>query len=612
MRLRRSRSAQALVMVTFALFAIVGLIGLAVDFGWMYFLEKNMQSAADAASLAAVRYAMERATSFADYDCTGSVTGCLATPTSCASIASGNLYSACLYAAANGFNHTTTGVTVRVQASDAVTAPTVIDDPGCAQPVDHPPTTGCVNTFYWVTVRVAQQVPQLFSAITGNMTGLVAARATAAIAESTVLGSLILINRENDPTGDARTLSTNLSVEGTGSVTVPGGIILASSSATRDHEAGRIQGASGRVVSPFTNIRDTGSYSSTRPDQWQNPPVNSPDSSSYWDPMWQKGGQPPINSDATLPFRPVDNGDLSRYCTDGICQPGIYYATESCRTECEGYKATGAPLRIPNNSTIRFQGVSPGFGAFGDWYFVGGLSVGPGTSLAMDPGRYAFLGVANTSKPVLEINNSVTISGGVSENSDAGRLLITSDWRPNGGYPGISQIWAQFMSTQQNAARANWAMNGLGFGKTVITAGNTEASRIDLFGLRKDDADVIAAGLNQFTPAVYWQDQRNSYVRYTDTGIVDTTCGSINSPCLNSPAPNPSDTPELLIQASPFANWGGMIYQPRGAWTRVQATGDDTGPLMIVTGAMRLQGGGNLTLTGPSTPLTIYTVALVE
>ena len=53
------RRGQALIMVTVALLAMSGLIGLAVDFGWSYYLRRTEQAAADAAAMAAVNAAMD-------------------------------------------------------------------------------------------------------------------------------------------------------------------------------------------------------------------------------------------------------------------------------------------------------------------------------------------------------------------------------------------------------------------------------------------------------------------------------------------------------------------------------------------------------------------------
>ena len=55
---RQKSSGQALVMVTMGLVAMAGLMGLAVDMGWSFFVQKQAQAVADAAALAAVQEAM--------------------------------------------------------------------------------------------------------------------------------------------------------------------------------------------------------------------------------------------------------------------------------------------------------------------------------------------------------------------------------------------------------------------------------------------------------------------------------------------------------------------------------------------------------------------------
>ncbi len=54
----KNSGGQALVMVTLALMAMAGLMGLAVDLGWSYFVQKEAQAAADGAALAAVQEAI--------------------------------------------------------------------------------------------------------------------------------------------------------------------------------------------------------------------------------------------------------------------------------------------------------------------------------------------------------------------------------------------------------------------------------------------------------------------------------------------------------------------------------------------------------------------------
>src|SRR5580698_5087885 len=50
--LKCGRRGQALLLVTLSLFAMCGLLGLAVDLGWSYFIKKSAQNAADSAALA--------------------------------------------------------------------------------------------------------------------------------------------------------------------------------------------------------------------------------------------------------------------------------------------------------------------------------------------------------------------------------------------------------------------------------------------------------------------------------------------------------------------------------------------------------------------------------
>ncbi len=59
-RRKKTSGGQAIVMVTMALFAMVGLMGLAVDLGWSFFVQKQAQSAVDGAAMAAVQEAYHR------------------------------------------------------------------------------------------------------------------------------------------------------------------------------------------------------------------------------------------------------------------------------------------------------------------------------------------------------------------------------------------------------------------------------------------------------------------------------------------------------------------------------------------------------------------------
>ncbi len=186
-RRAKSQKGQALLLVTVSLLAMCGLLGLAVDLGWSYFVKKSAQAAADSAALAAVTFAKANATP-PYITCNGSSPAalyCDSTPSTCASIVASyplsNVNSACLYAQQNGFQDGVGNVKVTVAAN--ITSPA--------------PTVQGVAVTYWVTVRVSQQIPQLFSAVFGNSSSLVSARATAALANvvatpTTILGTALI------------------------------------------------------------------------------------------------------------------------------------------------------------------------------------------------------------------------------------------------------------------------------------------------------------------------------------------------------------------------------------------------------------------------------------
>src|SRR5260370_6739435 len=169
---------QVLLLVTFALVPLCGMVGLVADIGYMRYVQRSAQKAADAAVLAAI----------ADYEGTnrGSVFSCGSgstapgwvcnntTPYTCPGAltsASNPVEDACLYAQQNGFDPTAGSSQSVTINSDA--------NPSTSHPI--PTAPGVNNGTWWITARVAQKVPSFFSAVLGNTSGLVAARASAAI-----------------------------------------------------------------------------------------------------------------------------------------------------------------------------------------------------------------------------------------------------------------------------------------------------------------------------------------------------------------------------------------------------------------------------------------------
>lgn len=167
LRRRRSYKGQATLLVTFVLIPMVALLGLVTDVGYMHYLKKSEQAAADAAVLAAV--------SQVHSNVGGSNFTCATVGVTCVSsyVCPANLTNAqnavqvgCLYAKANGFQ--------------SAGNQQVVIDSNVGSTV--PPTAPGVNSAaFWVTARVSQTVPQLFSAVMGNTSGTVAARATAGL-----------------------------------------------------------------------------------------------------------------------------------------------------------------------------------------------------------------------------------------------------------------------------------------------------------------------------------------------------------------------------------------------------------------------------------------------
>jgi Putative Flp pilus-assembly TadE/G-like len=156
-------------MATFCLVAMIGMIGLVTDLGWAHFVRLKAQAAADAAAVAGAEFVLTSAGQSGTIACGAGIvcqseTGC---PGSLSSPPTSNVQAACLYAQANGFVN---------RGNQKVTVASGTSSP--------PPTASGVHVSYWLTVRVSESVPQFFSAVLGNTTATVAARATGGLVGS--------------------------------------------------------------------------------------------------------------------------------------------------------------------------------------------------------------------------------------------------------------------------------------------------------------------------------------------------------------------------------------------------------------------------------------------
>ncbi len=587
----RKERGQVIVMVTFALFAMVGLMGLAVDLGWSYFTKKSAQAAADSAALAAAQQAFVSAGEGDDaYTCGTGVT-CQAA-TSCPG--AGNIQNGCLYAQQNGFSVTEGGrQNVTMEANTTYPIPTA---PG-------------VHPYYWVTARVSERVPQLFSSILGNTSSLVSARATAAVIDSSVMGSLILLNRESDcvpmDNGGQTVCGVDLLVQannnqGMDAVRADGGVLLASNKhgVTADGRwAGENQGG-GVVRAPYTFIRDQGYIVNSNNADWIQMPQNGySDRAIFKDPM--RGlGQPPPPTLAEAPAHPITLGNLLGGPDEAnpvVYQPGSYYAVDG------NGKPTGDPLTV--HGYIRFASDS---GGFGDYVFYGGLrNQSGGTVVEFDPGRYVIAGVTpqgQNPKPLFDVQTNMTIQDGTQTFNqappNAGEIFIFTDT----SYPGL-QPPPQLAGTQ--------AYNSLQMGISGFQTGNNADISINIHGLNRA-SDALPEELKPFSPVVLWQDQHNSVVKYTPQGYIDTSCGNnASTGCPNTALANPASV-EMFFKASPALHIWGVAYQPRGAFTSMVGGGGYDSPLQLIAGALKVHANSNLRLAEINQPLFIKKVALVE
>ena len=617
---------QAIVMVTLALMAMCGILGLAVDFGWAFFVKRAAQAAADTGALAAAQALRTTVGAIGPYNCYQNTCRTENSPLICTSSvindANDNLDNACLYAKQNGFID---AGRQRVRVNEGSS--------GSINGTATPPTRAGLEVQYWVTVRVTETVPQLFSAVMGNPWATVSARATAAIMEAESEGSLRLINREGDSIdwgsgqpvagvnldGQANTNQGNYSVD------AQGGILMASACSgnnCNNHYAGELQGGT-TVNAPYTHIRSTGTTSLSNNAAWTTAPVNGKsDGGDFWDPTRGKA-QPPLASATGKPVCPIAGGVIDGTQNPVVLGPGYYFATGVSGGQTI---ATAAQITIRGNVTFGSGGTcqsgSSGPGTFGDDYvFFGGMRVsqqGQGaTALTFEPARYVMAGVqqSNGQSPAgtlfdLSSGGNTTIAG--TGQNGLGALFIFTDGT---GYPGLNSVLARVGQTGGAGAdlEANKAAT-LKQGVAGFQTGNNAQVSISLDGLNKANG-TIPDELKPYNATVMWQDRRNSAVRYDPDGNIN--CGNTATTCaknggqLNADGVS-SNSPELFLKASPNVAVRGAIYQPRGAWTTLSGGGNYNSALQIITGAVKIQGNANLILTPAPNTIPYSLVALVE
>jgi hypothetical protein len=567
-----------------------GLLGLAVDLGWSYFVKKSAQNAADSAALADAYQAL-------------ALGGDLAfrftpDPTTAPSYAEQKPSTEQkVYGFSQGGNGGRQNVTVTYPVTVTRLDGTTV--PSC------PGVVGCVD--YAVTVRTAETIPQLFSAVLGNANALSSARATAAIVEARVNGSVITLDR----TANAGPSPAGMTI------TAPSGFVVASSPVGVSQVNGPIIG-----LYPMANPGVGGS----------NTFQTMVDGPQFLDPL-RGYGQPPLTSSA-LNVYAVISGTLSGsiYQVQGdkviglltpgggttILPSGVYFPAQ-CTSQCTS-NPIGSIAPLAGGLTIG-PGANVTFtnGAFGDFYFFGGLSVSG--QMQMGPGEYVVVG--GGSLQVIGTNAGITNTG----SAGAGEIIIltgsssgftfNSDGsaitgNANGDlYPGLINVING--SNNANLALVQMAaLNGaLAFGAANIQVSLGNVASANPSGLDPSVLSTLTSpypsNLQFFGGIVLWQDQANSSVLYNPQGNI-ACAGSANNPCPRTLAN--ANSPQLTLPGAPLG-LSGIIYQPRGAWINISNGAPLSGMLQIITGAV--SGGGTISISSPPTiPLRRRIVALIE
>jgi hypothetical protein len=672
-RRKKTSGGQAIVMVTVALIAMCGMMGLAVDLGWSFFVQKQAQAAADGAALAAVQEAVVRlgggGANVSGFTCASGGTGsgqvdCEPNnpPTRCGSIAStSNLHVGCSYAKTNGFDDSVARQKVTMQSNDGAVA-------------DRPPTApGVVLIAYWVTARTVQTIPQLFSSVLSNTQGTVSAIATAGIVGAIEPGSFFGLNHKGDcwslpsaPTGvhcgmdlDNGAKGTNGTCPGggggTGTICAPAGITLASTCTAVGAGCSQVfagdAGTHHGVETSFVLLNGTGPAPNGAPGDWHNgsgAPVTpsyvteAASPGTFRDPTYPNP-QPPLQAPGTMAQCGVTgplSGTLGPYQyfhypagaagkdASGIPKPdGAQLTTSGTVTFSASGSCPGWDSSNPANATNGIRGTVYG-GAFPTYVFYGGLSVG-GTTTTLGPGQYVMAGVNSGANGTMNVFDQT--GGTITGDTATGTMMIFTD----GSYPGSGSNPG--LATQRAALPNAGLMPTLYQGSLDFKNANMDLSGVENSAV----SGSLPTTMNAWSGVVWWQDRRNSMVEYNenttrspnpapscavctkDDGSVVGCADQAAGQCLASQTTQEivnenhvtANSPGITVEpGNPKLHLRGVLYQPRGGWMVIQdGVGFSTGDLQVITGSFQLTPGTDkLLLQGPSNPLIVYKTALIQ
>jgi hypothetical protein len=626
-------------MVAFALVAMCGILGLAVDLGWAYFVRSQAQKAADAGALAAVeQFLASNGVAISYLACP---TGACQTNYSCAAGNSvpppgNNLDSGCIYIASKvgstwyGFvDSKTVGISTQMAKLDSGITDPVTGKSGYLTVYNSDPSNPgsvLIKAPYWVTARVGTTIPQLFSAVLGNTMASVASRATASVEEVPTAFDVWALNRQLDtiPTGPDKPQKINPGENfyghGDGQLITDGSVSFASNAiptaqALKEVTAPTVY-QTGGSVSGFTSATPHADYS------------------GFVDPM---AGKPSPLAPSGLQLCPVLNGVIP---SNAVLAPGIYYPATTNNYLTGGIYTTGkktaaaAPMTWGSNvkftsggscrnsdGTTNLNGGSSGTGNFGGYIIYGGLDASNGANF--EAGRYVLAGVpwdsSGTAQAVLTLgdttdHNAQSLSASSVKNTDGGEVFILTDPYYEYGSSGLPLPSGSILASDPH-------LGDYHFGYVYEKAGASTGGA--LHGVDPTNS-TVPSDLTLYGSLLLWQDRRNSTVQYntetpgsphpaTDGHIA---CGdNSNTGCFNpnmAALGNNQGSAVIAFGAEPSFYPFGIVYQPRGSLFSLH-NGDFQGYMQLITGAIELEGNGNIhSLGNPSNPLTRIIPVLVQ
>ena len=336
--IRKRQLGQAALMVTLSLPLTLGLLGMVVDVGWIYWRKEACRTAAQAAASASAIHAAKLNSSWPATCVSGSTgTGvwCNATATQCPSSPSGtptnNFETACLYAQANGFN-ASGRQNVMISAGNGSTS-----------------QAPNVSTSYYVTVAVAEKIPLTFLSVLGQGNwGWASASAVAGITGSTTGGCFYVL----DPSSkDALNMSNNAKISTNCGVYVN----------SNNSEAAVVTG-SAKITATSGTVNITGGVN-----------INN-----------GGGISPSYNTGVTAVSDPLSSLVVPwTNCTGASCPS----------TTCQYTGCTGAANHCDHtNFNLSSGSWSPPYTHVSPGIYCGGLTVSNGNSAIFDPGMYVING----------------------------------------------------------------------------------------------------------------------------------------------------------------------------------------------------------------------------